>query len=221
MRVTVSLRPGHVAVMAPPTHRCAWLVSLALAGCSAPVEDLLPPQIALEAPDLLDLGWVAREQAVGGRFWIENVGTHAIGLSGVEAREIPGTITVEVGLDPTVLAPGRRVAATVRVIAGPTASGEVTLPVAVIADGLAIDDARMPVVEVRARVSPSGLVAEPNPLTIGPVPYLETMTGTVGIRNLRNVAVENATELLRQVRREYGSVSLLKALHVEPQAPGL
>lgn len=172
-----------------------WVSALAstllAAGCVAPVGELLAPQLALEAPEALELGWIARRTPVEGAFSVTNVGQVAVTLTGAAALPQsggpgpdPGLLIEPIGPE-APLAPGETAEVRLRVTAGPSADGELRIPLRVTVLGLGPDDPRLPIVELRVRVSRSGLVAEPNPLTIGPVPYLGTGTATVAIRNLR------------------------------------
>lgn len=182
-----------------PRHR-RWrarplglLFVAATSGCLGPSEPLTGPEVALEAPLVLDLGWVARGEAVQGAFSIKNVGPSPVLLEGIHVLEGPRPLVgsqIEVRFEAGLLRPQEATEVQIRVIAGASAAGEFTAPLRVLAPVLVPDDPRLPVVELRFRVSPSGLVAEPTPLSIGPVPYLETATGTVAIRNLRSTPVE-------------------------------
>ncbi|MCA9552594.1 MAG: choice-of-anchor D domain-containing protein [Myxococcales bacterium] len=169
----------------PRAKGAALLTLLAPAACLAPVESLTAPELALSAPETLDLGWLAPGQPALARLPIENVGTGAVQVDGLSLPEGPGTdVRIDVTLASTILWPGEVVEAVVQVVAGPGAPAELSTPLRVRVAGLPDDDPRLPTTVLLGRVAPSGLVAEPNPLTIGPVLYRDTATGTVAIRNL-------------------------------------
>ena len=180
----------------PPMNRRLTFALLALvvllaSGCQAPTQGLLLPQLLLEAPERLDLGWITTDEPFEGRFFVENVGEIAVALEGVEPLSggIEG-VQIESRVEGEALQPGEVREVVVRVVAGQRAAEEILAPLGISVFGVAAGDPRLPVVELRANVSRSGLIAEPNPLSIGPVPYLESRVGTVVLRNLRSTPVE-------------------------------
>lgn len=166
---------------------------LSLAGCEAETEPLRVPEVLLEVPELVDLGWVAPEESVEGTFTVRNGGDASLTLVGAQVEGETGdglTLSVEARGE---LSPGAERSVSARLSVAGEVGGEdglVTVPVRLLIDGLLDNDPRQPVVEVGARIAPSGLVAEPNPVTLGPVPFLQTTSATVAIRNLRSRPVE-------------------------------
>ena len=159
-----------------------------LGGCSnAPFSDLELRALVLTAPEALDFGTIPTEEPYEASFEVENIGQVAVEILG--AFPLPGSLPAGVSLtataDLSTLAPGGKARVTVRVQAASEPPSDVLGAVTLDVAGLNPDDPRIPIVEVRGKVSPSGLVVEPNPITIGPVPFTETGTAGITIRNLR------------------------------------
>lgn len=161
------------------------LYGLVAAGCVAPTEELDRPELLIDAPAVLDLGWIAVDAPVEARFLVENVGESAVELDAPVTSGAPG-VEIEARVVDPLLRPGEAAEVVVQVVSRAEVADAIAMPLVVTIAGLPTDEPSLPVVEVRARVSRSGLVAEPNPLTIGPVLYLETGSATVVIRNLRS-----------------------------------
>lgn len=156
-------------------------------GCmNAPFDDLAVPALALSAPETLDFGAIPSGETVEVSFVLENIGNTSVELTRVVNLRSP-TAGVDISIDaqPGTVVPGGRRVVTVRIIADVAPANERLAVLGFEVEGLAVDDPRLPQVAVLGRISLSGLVAEPNPLTIGPVLYLETAMGTVTLRNLR------------------------------------
>ncbi len=181
-------RSGHLL----PVNRglLSVVAALVVSGCVAPTEELEEPVFLLRAPAVLDLGWITPGEPVEGRMIVENVGEATVQIDGVALRTATPFLSVEGRVVPSVVEPGGSAEVFVLAVAQPSAPDPIALPLAFSVVGFEEDDARLPVVELQARVSRSGLVAEPNPLSIGPVLYLDTQTGTVALRNLRSSPIE-------------------------------
>lgn len=175
-------------------------------GCMAvPLDELTTPMLSLEAPEVFDFGSVPLDEPFTRRFQVRNASDVALTIEAVRT-----TMLTEADFElspravPATLAPGATGAIEVTITTRAR-----TLPDADLAelrfavDGLPENDPRLPVVRVWARVSPSGLVAEPNPLTIGPVPYLQTSTGTVGLRNLTSRPLDVFARRVSEGRAAY------------------
>jgi hypothetical protein len=199
--VTVFTSPGHSTAMnRGPMFVLAMFVA---SGCVAPTEELEAPVFLLMAPEVLDLGWITPGEPAEASLIIENVGEATVEIQGVALREMTNDLALESRVVPTVVPPGESAEVFVLAVAQPSAPDAIALPLTFSVDGFAADDPRLPVVELQARVSRSGLIAEPNPLTIGPVLYLETQTGTVALRNLRSSPIDVYALRHSQGRAQY------------------
>ncbi len=206
----------HTTVNPRLTALCAATLVTA---CVAPTEELERPEFLLAAPASVDLGWITTDEPVEGRFDVENVGEVSVVLEGV--RVIDGAdVRIEDRLDGALLHPGASMEVVIDVEANRSVGDRIAVPFTFEIAGVAPDDARLPIVELRARVSHSGLVAEPNPVTIGPVLYLETQTGTVAIRNLRSTPIDVFALRHAQGRAQYEEAVTRGAFGPLPEVDG-
>ncbi len=167
------------------------LALLVTSGCVAPTDELQLPELMLEAPAVLDLGWITTGEPFEGQWRIENTGESVVAFESLQPLGAqPQGLQIDARALDDLIEPGQAVTVLVRLVADPQAPDTISVPLGLSISGVAAGDPRLPVVELRARVSRSGLIAEPNPLTIGPVLYLQTQTGTLAVRNLRTTPVE-------------------------------
>lgn len=198
------------------------LGGLLAGGCAElPLEGLEALSVALEAPERLEFGWIPLGEEVLRRFTIRNVGASPLEMEAVVFEPgFEGGYALTAAIVDPVIGPGDEEVIEVRLRADALlpdrALGILSLRVA----GLAEDDARLPNVSVWAKVSPSGLAVEPNPLTIGPVPYLETWTATIGLRNLTRAPLEVRATRASAFRAQYEEVVTRGAFGVLPRVDG-
>ena len=115
------------------------------------------------------------------------MGAGTVDIGGIEWRapqDGPGhRFTARVVSGPLAVGARRSVAVVVDAF-GPGSPVESALAVQVV--GFSPGDERSPAITVTASVSTSGLLVEPNPLTVGPVPFTRTGENTLRIINLRS-----------------------------------
>lgn len=162
-------------------------LATALACNNAPLSRLSVPESGLDAPDFIDFETIPDREWVESQFEIENVGRSSLELLRVvpmPSASPPG-VSLEADAPSGRLVPGDVVKVDVRVRSEGAIPSDVLGGLSFELEGFSPEDPSLPRVEVRGRVSISGLRVDPNPLTIGPVPYLETSTGGLSLRNLR------------------------------------
>ena len=154
--------------------------------CAESTLELERPKVVLHTPEELDLGWIVPGEPVTAPLVVANLGKATVTLTGgAPLGALPAGISFSCAPESDGrLGPDQTLELTVQLSATERAAEEVRIPIELGVLGLSPGHPELPQVIIRARVTPTGLIATPNPMTLGPVEYLASTTGTVAIRNV-------------------------------------
>ena len=179
------------------------VLALGAVGCAEGPRELGRLKIALYLPDPVDVGWLVSGDRVTRPLQITSFAKGRVRITGLRPVEpLPEglTLSVDANVD---LRPGASAELQLELLATDEAPEDMAVLLELQVEGIPEGDARLPRTTFRARVTRSGLVAEPNPLVLGPVDFLNSVEGSVSIRNLRSRPVELYARRHDGVRAQY------------------